>query len=142
MSAAITPQEIRQSYRLLLRSSLLAVRYAAPARYVLLQRIRRAFRSSPVTDYDPRRIANTVTFLNNAAKDRGMEHKVVKGLVQVWEHEKRQWAERQTPYLIRHRRKKGGIGGEEHGGGVVCQAYDQWYWTIGMLNESLGLCIR
>jgi hypothetical protein len=137
-----TSSEIVQAYRSLLRSSLRAVQYTSPARNIIKYRLRRAFRSSPREVFDAARISNTVQFLDNAARDKGMEHRVVKNLVKIWGGERHQWASRSKPILARHRRNHGGIGGEEDGGGVIYQAYDQVYWTIGMLNESLGLCLR
>jgi hypothetical protein len=135
-------REIIQAYRSLLRSSLRAVQYSSPARSIVTTRLRRAFRSSPISEFCPLRVSNTVHFLENAAKDRGMEHRVVRNLVTIWGTEKRQWAERGHLHRAKKRRDRGGIGGEEDGGGVICQAYDQVWWTLGMLNESLGLCLR
>jgi hypothetical protein len=134
--------EIIQAYRSLRRASLRAVQSSNHAKLVIFSRLRHAFSTSPVSDFDARRISNTVLFLENAAKDRGIEHKIVKNLVQIWGTQKKQWEIRHNVGLTRTRRKRTGIGGEEEGGGLVCQAYDQVWWTLGMLNESLGLCLR
>jgi len=71
-----------------------------------------------------------------------MEHRIVKNLLFVWGNEKRQWADRTRGRFSKLRKNYGGIGGEEDGEGIVYQAYDQVWWTVGMLNESLGLCLR
>ena len=43
-----------------------------------------AFREGSTKDYNAERAKNTVLFLSNAAKSRGLEHKIVKNLIHVW----------------------------------------------------------
>jgi len=128
-------RDIVEAYRLLLRTSYQAVRYALPARKVLRGRMRRAFRESPASDFDAQRIANTVRFLQNASRDTGLEHKVLKNLVSVWAGETLAWKHRQ-----RHQSKRK-LSTPEREDGVV-RAYDAFYDCIRGLNQSMGLCIR
>ncbi|TLD38057.1 DUF1763-domain-containing protein [Venturia nashicola] len=86
-----TQLEILHAYRHLLRTSLHAVQYSAPARYVILSRLRLSFRSSTPSSFEPARIANTLQFLRNAGETTGMEHKVLKNLLHVWYWEPAQW---------------------------------------------------
>jgi hypothetical protein len=135
MTTEASKEAIVLAYRHLYRAGLRAVSYTTPNRYVLRDRLRRAFRESPTSDFEPLRIANTVEFFNNAAKDRGLEHRLVKSLCRVWLSEKNQWIQRaknwgHTPSRKRPQNK------------WATQAYDDFYWTVRMLNESMNLCIR
>ncbi|KAF2671855.1 DUF1763-domain-containing protein [Microthyrium microscopicum] len=137
MSTSVTTQTIVNSYRTLYRASLRAVQYSTPNRYLLRDRLRRAFRESPRADYEPDRIANTLSFLNAAASDTGLEHRVVKSLCHVWHGEHRQWKARSRTWTMIHsqKAKRPQVKWET-------QAYDNFYWTVRMLNESMGLCIK
>lgn len=83
-------REIIRAYRSLYRAGLHAVQYSRPARYVLKATLEDAFRSTPADKFHARRIGNTILFLENAAKARGMEHRILKNLIHVrwWEREK------------------------------------------------------
>ncbi|KAF4557000.1 Hypothetical protein D9617_1g088820 [Elsinoe fawcettii] len=80
-------QEVIHAYRHLLRASLHAVQFAKPARYVLLNRLRYTFRSSPVSSLVQTRLDRTLELLRGAAAERGYEHKLLKNLVQYWGQE-------------------------------------------------------
>lgn len=82
---------IIRSYRLLYRHALRAVQYSPPNRFVVRDRLRRAFRESGPDAYDAERIRNTVRFLDAAARDKGLEHRLVKSLCGVWAKEGQQW---------------------------------------------------
>lgn len=73
------------------------------------------------------RIANTLTFLQNAAATTGMEHNVLRSLLKVWYWEPAQWKERK---------------GRQEERAVKEGAYEEFYWNLRMLNESMGLCLR
>lgn len=78
--------EIIHAYRTLLRSSLRAVQFSKPARYVVQRRVREAFEKGTPEAYDAEAVRRTVWFLKAAAEERGLEHKIVKNLVRVaWE---------------------------------------------------------
>jgi hypothetical protein len=121
--------EIITAYRHLYRHGLRAIRYSKPARYILRDRLRRAFRASPVSDFEPQRIANTIEFLRGAEASTGLEHHVLKNLLHFWYWEPHQWAGRSK---------------DRHKGDIVLKmrAYDHFYWVLRMLNESMGLCLR
>jgi hypothetical protein len=135
MSTAESSATIVSAYRSLYRAGLRAVQYSVPNRYIIRDRLRRAFRESPTSDFSPRRIANTIRFLNNAAQDRGLEHKLVKNLCAVWHGEGRHWRKRAESWKNKVKQTRPEIRWET-------QAYHGFYWTLRMLNESMGLCIR
>ncbi|KAB5582374.1 mitochondrial carrier protein [Coniochaeta sp. 2T2.1] len=135
-------QEIIHAYRHLLRASLRAVQFSLPARFVVQSQLRRAFRpkpsssSSPATadqKFDPEAVRRTIWFLNAAAAEKGLEHKIVKNLVKV------AWVRN----LNSERRVEGGWRGEVAGGGrpkkvdpIKATAYEHYESTIAMLNHS------
>ncbi|MCJ1229593.1 hypothetical protein MMC12_006262 [Toensbergia leucococca] len=77
-------QEILHSYRNLLRTGLHAVQYAKPARYTVQSRLRNAYRTNGSADFNAEKIQNTLLFLKNAAKETGLEHRILKNLLHVW----------------------------------------------------------
>lgn len=85
----ISNRQVIHSYRHLYRHLLHAVQYSIPARYTARDRIRHAFRTSPLDAYDPQRIERTLEFLHGAAKVRGLEHRILKTLLHVWWEQKR-----------------------------------------------------
>ena len=74
--------EIIHAYRKLLRAGLRAVQFSKPARYGLTAQLRTAFRERGAP-FQPEAIRRTVWFLNAAAQERGLEHRIVKNLVAV-----------------------------------------------------------
>ncbi|KAF5663428.1 complex 1 protein [Fusarium heterosporum] len=78
----MAPTEVIHAYRNLYRNLLKAVQYTVPARFVARDQIRRAFRE-PGATYDERGIKRTIWFFKAAAKEKGMEHKILKNLVRV-----------------------------------------------------------
>ena len=77
-------QDIVRSYRRLYRHALHAVRYSSPARYTIKYVLDGAFRKGRVADYDPHKVSNTLTFLEGAAKETGLEHQILKNLLHTW----------------------------------------------------------
>ena len=75
------------AYRSLYRSGLRAVKYSRPARYVMRDVLRKAFREGSPADFNVTKIQNTVTFLQNAVTTRGIEHKVLQNILRYrwWE---------------------------------------------------------
>jgi hypothetical protein len=72
-------------YRKLLQAGLHAVQYSKPARYALVRQLRNAFRQKGAK-FDENRVRRTVWFLNAAANEKGLEHKIVKNLLRVAWH--------------------------------------------------------
>lgn len=83
------------AYRSLYRSALHAVQYSKPARYILRTTLRNAFREGTRADFNPKKIGNTILFLENAAKVKGLEHRILKNLMHVrwWERSNRRKVE-------------------------------------------------
>lgn len=77
-------QEIVRSYRQVYRHALHAVQYAAPARYTLRILLDNAYRTGDAADFDAQKIKNTLTFLEGAAKEKGLEHRILKNLLHTW----------------------------------------------------------
>ena len=77
-------RKILHAYRHVYRRSLRAIQYASPARHTLRKLIDTEFRLGTKEDYDPDKIRNTLQFLEGAIESRGLEHRIVKGLLHVW----------------------------------------------------------
>jgi hypothetical protein len=84
------PQEIIYAYRHLYRGLLHAVQYSKPARYVARDQLRRAFRTEHPSSFNQEKIYRTVEFLGFAAKESGLEHRIVRNLLHTayWEQRK------------------------------------------------------
>lgn len=78
----MTSAEVIHAYRRLFRAGLRAVCYSYPARTSLRNLLRRAFRAKDA-QLDERAIKRTIWFLNNAAREVGIEHRVVKNILMV-----------------------------------------------------------
>ena len=123
--------EILHAYRSLYRATLRAIHFSKPARFELRDTIRTSFRTEPSSNFSQKRVANTLEFLARAEKDTGMEHKILKNLLHVkyWRRNRvtgRTMVNQQTK-LAAHVRKT---------------IYAHFDHTVGMLNETLGLCLR
>lgn len=90
MPLSSSKQEILNSYRSLYKGALRAVQFSSPARYTLKSHLRLAYISNDAQSFDPVKIANTLVFLKHAAEERGLEHRLLKGLLHVW------WWQEQT----------------------------------------------
>lgn len=84
MPPAPSRYDIVKSYRDLYRSALRAVQFSSPSRYTLKSQIRLAYRSNDTESFNPTKIENTLLFLRYAAKERGLEHRLLKTLLHVW----------------------------------------------------------
>ncbi|TGO33496.1 hypothetical protein BHYA_0243g00120 [Botrytis hyacinthi] len=124
-----TQKDYIYAYRGLYRAMLHAVQYAKPARYMGRNMLRDEFRKGNPKTFDQGRIDNTIKFLNLAAKETGLEHKLVKNLLRVKYERGIQWKAqlRERHPMQTHLRKNS------------MTHYDK---TIEMLNESMGLCLR
>ena len=72
------------AYRHLHRHALRAVQYSKPARYVVRDRLRAAFRAKAPKPFDRVRVARTLEFLDGARRSKGLEHVLLKRLMHVW----------------------------------------------------------
>lgn len=87
----MSKEEVVHAYRHLYRAALQAVCHSKPASFVARDQLRRAFRKKGAT-FDGSAIRRTVWFLHNAARERGMEHQIVRNLLltQYWRVENNQ----------------------------------------------------
>jgi hypothetical protein len=99
-------QTLRTAYRHLLKAAYAAVQYTVPERFIVRDKLRRAFRFSPTSRYNPQRIHNTLEFLDLAATKRGLEHKLVKNLCLVHYHHVSFRKKRFAPFPGREREKE------------------------------------
>jgi hypothetical protein len=101
MTTAPTKLEIIHTYRRLYRGLLQGVSYAQPARFVVRDQLRAAFRekqqaqqqqpssasdgidAAPLIQWNRDHIKRTVWFCEAAARERGIEHRILKNLVRV-----------------------------------------------------------
>lgn len=77
-----TNLEITHAYRQLYRNLLRAVQYTIPNRWVARDQLRSAFREQGAV-YDAEGIKRTIWFLEAAAKEKGLEHRILKNLLRV-----------------------------------------------------------
>ncbi|EME87612.1 uncharacterized protein MYCFIDRAFT_28278 [Pseudocercospora fijiensis CIRAD86] len=123
---AASPAEIRLAYRHLYQGLLRAVNYSKPARYVVRDRLRAGFEEQSGNSFEPTRIANTLEFLNGAAKTRGLEHKILKNLVRVYWRESQNRLYTPPKDLLPLRRN----------------AYKNFNRMLDKLNESMEMCLK
>ncbi|CAL5870007.1 uncharacterized protein PFLUO_LOCUS4240 [Penicillium psychrofluorescens] len=133
-SPLLDQRAVLHAYHHLSRQALKAIRYSVPGRHVLRTTMRNSFRSSPIEDFDPTRIANTLLFLERATRTTGLEHKIVKNILfcRYWELP---GARRESKVL-----RSLGLGNSEHS--LRKSAYEQLNSTLELLNQSLGTCLR
>jgi hypothetical protein len=140
---AAPPKEIIHAYRALYRAALHAVRYTTPSRHTVRDRLRRGFRASPASAYCPCRVANTLLFLRAAGTDAGAEHRLLRSLCHAWFLEDRHWRHRGARLRQLAVARGPGDGGVPLQAEMALhQAYDQFYFALRMLNETMGLCLR
>ena len=131
----IDPVHLRSSYRQLLRTSLQAVRFAVPARYLLRSILRESFRESPERSYNWRRIQKTLVFLEHARDHKGLEHKIVKNILHM-----RWWKEKRGKTILPNTLRANTDVGIDLRQNVVSGA--QFDATLTLFNESRDLCLR
>lgn len=126
MPSLHSPTTITHAYRHLLRGLLRSVQYSKPSRYVVLERLRSAFRTSPAGEFNAQKISRTLEFLDGATKVKGLEHKIVKNLCLVWGMRKK--------HPWQHTLKDNQL--------FKQIAYEQFDRSVEALNESMGMCIK
>ncbi|KAK5997195.1 mitochondrial protein [Cladobotryum mycophilum] len=126
--------EILHAYRGLYRGLLRAVQYSTPARYIARDQIRAAFRE-PDAAWDAEGVKRTVWFLEAAAKEKGLEHRILKNLLQV--RSMRRAEVKQWKRTVNESRQKSDPMKDHQQ--TASQHYDM---TVAMLNKTMGLCLR
>lgn len=122
--------DLIHAYRRLLRAGLRAVQFSQPSRSTITARLREGFRD-PRGEFDAERVRRTVWFLNAAAQQRGLEHKILKNLCRVhWERT------RQMPWRVRARSEGlmmsegGATGGGRKGGRLVFSFFRSFHFLF------------
>lgn len=135
----MSSEELVQAFRRLYRSALRAVQYSKPARYVVRDQLRAAFRDSKAgaDAFDPEAVRRTIWFFNAAAQSRGLEHRIVRNLVTTAYWRRRRAATMQTTWKVVVERKKNPAVHDVDG-----TEYDHYDRTLQKLNETMRLCLR
>ncbi|KAM5351877.1 hypothetical protein ACJ41O_004600 [Fusarium nematophilum] len=123
--------EIVHAYRHLYRNLLRAVQYTVPARLVARDQLRSAFRE-PGATFDRLGVKRTIWFLEAAAKEKGLEHRILKNLLRVQQSRGCNF----KGWLHRVRVKRSDMNIEAQ------TAYHHYDMTVAMLNKTMGLCLR
>ncbi|KAF4877062.1 hypothetical protein CGCSCA1_v003449 [Colletotrichum siamense] len=125
-------------YRILYRNALRAVQFSAPARYVVRDQLRAAFREKD-GELNHQVCQRTNWFLQNAAQDRGLEHKILKNLINVAceRYKKKQW--KANYQKDKDRKHKPMVQATEE---FTTTFYHHFDITLAMLNKSMGLALR
>ncbi|KAG6128379.1 hypothetical protein E4U38_005721 [Claviceps purpurea] len=131
--------DIIHAYRTLYRTLLQAVQYSSPARYVARDQLRKAFRASPAAPFNHEGIKRTIWFLQAAAREKGLEHRVLKNLLRVQSERARSEGGRWKKVLVLSAKNRSG---GDKGPAKSAMAYEHYERTVRMLNESMGLCLR
>ncbi|KAI5813392.1 hypothetical protein BZA77DRAFT_321405 [Pyronema omphalodes] len=121
-----THQTLLHSYRHLLKAGLFAVSYSNPSRFQIRDKLRDAYRNTPITHYNARRIQNTIDFLYTAGRYKGLEHRIVKNLCFVHYHD-------------RTRKRKRLLGKTL---GIEDITHNAYLENLGLLNQSMDLDLR
>ncbi|PKS12143.1 hypothetical protein jhhlp_001441 [Lomentospora prolificans] len=144
----MAPQDVIHAYRHLYRGLLRAVQYSTPARYTARDQLRKAFRQPDTTQglgnpaLDKNAIKRTIWFLEAAAKERGLEHKILRNLLKVAWH--RNNKDPITWKLVQQDIGQGkkGWSRTERRTEEDKEAYRHYDMTVAMLNKTMGLCLR
>ena len=145
--SAPTKKAIIWSYRQLYRHGLRAVQYSTPERQTLRKRLQHKYRTGQAVDYNEQAIANTIEFLRGAANATGLEHRIVKRLIFVW------WWETMNPKSFQQyandavqrlhpthkNRMKKPTPIERY---LRRTALEPFYFTLQMLDDTMGMCLR
>lgn len=156
---APSPRDIRTAYRHLSLLALRAISHShGPARHTITTKLRIAFRLSPRSYWDPKRIHNTCQFLYNAANHRALEHRVFRTLLYTW------WwdlGEGSAPGAGQGRDLRE-LGGRERERRIMAREklekerkirklddlkvwegrMDSFRFMVRELNETMGMCLR
>ncbi|TQN75133.1 UPF0593 mitochondrial protein [Colletotrichum shisoi] len=127
-----------RAYRHLYRELLRAVQFAAPYKYVVRDQLRAAFRAKDAC-WDQEEYKRTLWFLQAAAREAGLEHKILKNLVHV-AHQR----QKTQPWKIISRKVEETKGPDLHKAGqeITSVAFDHYDMTIAMLNKTMGIRLR
>ncbi|KAH6722181.1 hypothetical protein BKA61DRAFT_467353 [Leptodontidium sp. MPI-SDFR-AT-0119] len=122
--------DLIHAYRQLYRGLLHAVQYSKPARYLARDQLRNAFRKGDPASFDQQKVTRTIEFFKYAAEEKGLEHRIVKTLLQTsyWEAREEHRLERLSKFPVPKEVRR--------------TARTHYNMTLAMLNDSMGLCLR
>ncbi|KAL1880007.1 hypothetical protein VTK73DRAFT_6397 [Phialemonium thermophilum] len=132
----MTDLEIIHAYRHLLRAGLRAIQFSKPARFALRNQLRTGFREKGA-QLDPDCVRRTVSFLQAAEAERGLEHRIVKNLLHVAWARERETRKSWKAQLVLRSAKKANMPDP-----IKSTAYKHYDMTVSMLNHTMGLCLR
>ncbi|CAL3972509.1 unnamed protein product [Diplocarpon coronariae] len=118
--------ELIHAYRHLYRGLLHAVRFAKPSRYIARDQLRNAFRNEHSSNFDKQKVERTIEFLQYAAQEKGLEHRIVKSLLHTRYWEVREKHISRTPIKEQ----------------LLNSSRINYQMNVAMLNDSMGLCLR
>ncbi|TVY29704.1 hypothetical protein LHYA1_G000946 [Lachnellula hyalina] len=134
-----THLELIHSYRHMYRALLRGVQFSKPARYVARDQLREAYRNGKPGNFDNAKIQRTLEFLDGAAKETGLEHKILKNLLltrgyftanaRMQRHSRRPDKFYEQPSSL-------------NAANIQRTAFLHYDMTLAMLNDSMGLCLR
>ncbi|KAK1988266.1 hypothetical protein LZ30DRAFT_50247 [Colletotrichum cereale] len=126
------------AYRHLYRELLRAVQFASPYRYVVRNQLRAAFREKEAS-WDKEEYKRTMWFLQAAAREAGLEHKILKNLIRV-AHERQKLA----PWRLSYRKAEEMNGKKlyEEGKQITSTAFKHYDMTVAMLNKTMGIRLK
>ncbi|RIA88491.1 hypothetical protein C1645_242862 [Glomus cerebriforme] len=138
MSQITTPNKALSLFRRLWRAGDSSVLYSKPSIYYVRQRIREGFeeykneKNEMVLNDLFERCENTIKFLEDSARRKGFEHKVIYSLCEMTyiQNKYKSW----PPHL--NKRMKLELYN------LHAHSYDDYKLTLMMMNDSLKLCLR
>ena len=125
-----TRKEIVRSYRTIYRHALHAVQFSTPSRYTVKTILENAYRTRGPSEFNNDKINNTIMFLQGAASEKGMEHRILKSLLHTWWWENESKTQANQSHKFEQKRNE-----------LSQSAIDHFEITLKMLNESMGMCL-
>ncbi|KAK4458837.1 hypothetical protein QBC42DRAFT_275908 [Cladorrhinum samala] len=139
------PSELITAYRKLLRAGLRAVQFSKPSRFIVRDQLRAGFRDTN-NKFEPERVRRTIWFLNAAAQERGLEHKILKNLCRVQFERSRELGKGNWKTKIKllqdEEAKISKKGAKRPYDPIQAGKYEFYDLTVQMLNDSMGMCLR
>ncbi|KXX74375.1 hypothetical protein MMYC01_207109 [Madurella mycetomatis] len=136
--------ELLHAYRKLLRAGLRAVQFSQPSRTTFVQQLRKGFRD-PNGTLELERVRRTVWFLNAAAQERGLEHRILKNLCRTRFEQQREVSKVPWKVRIKHQEDQARVAKKSKKtpfDPIKGTEYEHYDRTIAMFNDTMGLCLR
>ncbi|KAH6688307.1 hypothetical protein F5X68DRAFT_79023 [Plectosphaerella plurivora] len=133
-------QEIIHGYRHLYRGLLRAVQFSNRTRFIARDHIRRAFRNQKDT-FDADAVKRTRWFLEAAAKERGIEHKILKNLLRMIPQRRLRGPTWKSQVHMTKTSDELKLA-DKVANDLKAKTFTHYDMTIAMLNRSMGMCLR